>query len=395
MTRPRAGFDARTLTFPAGGVRRYVRELYARLPAIAPDIDFVAVDPPSRLQLPAGTTAGAAATGLPTNLARAAVTLPAAVRRSRLDLFHAPAYTAPLRGYTPVVLTIHDVSYARRPEFYAHRSGRLRQWFYRRSAMLAARIITDSEFSRGEIVAAYRIPASRIALVPLGVDSRFQPRSSQPTALGPDAGAMESADRCAGRRVRPPYALHVGDLHPRRDAASALRAIIRVRSRATVPAASRLQFVCAGQDGGTAADLRAQCASSGDSNALVLLGPVPEEELVALYQDAVALVYPSRYEGFGLPVLEAMACGVPVVAARAGAIPEVLGDAGVLVPCGDSDAIADAIELMLADHDRRSDLRARGIARAASFSWDRTAQETLNVYRECLHRGPAAESRRR
>jgi glycosyltransferase involved in cell wall biosynthesis len=395
MNRPCVGFDASALVFPAGGVRRYVHEVYARLPTLAPDVDFVAVDPPGGVQLPAGTRAGAKTTRLPTNLARAALTLPAAVRRSGLDLFHAPAYTAPLSGRVPVVVTIHDVSYARRPEFYAHRSGRLRRWFYRRSALLAAHIITDSEFSRGEIVAAYGTPAARIAVVPLGVGARFAPRQTQPMPARAIPDVTAGANGRASHPGRPPYVLHVGDLQPRRDVATALRAVITIRSRSTTPAASRLQLVCAGKDCGTAADLLAHCAASGESNLLAVLGPVPEEELVGLYQDAVALVYPSHYEGFGLPVLEAMACGLPVVAARAGSIPEVLGEAGVLVPCGDANAMADAIDAILASPERRLDLRARGVARAASFSWDRTARETLTVYRECLRPMRAAEPGRR
>jgi glycosyltransferase involved in cell wall biosynthesis len=381
--------------FPARGVRRYVQELYARLPALAPDVEFVAVDPPEGVQLPAGTIAGAKAARLPTNLVRAALTLPAAARRSGLDLFHAPAYTAPLSGRVPVVVTIHDVSYARRPEFYAHKSGRLRQWFYRRSALLAACVITDSEFSRREIIEAYGIPATGIAVVPLGVDAGFTPGQTPPGPVDAESGVTPNADGVAPRPVRPPYVLHVGDLLPRRDVVTALRAVIKIRSRSATPAASRLQLVCAGGDSGTSVDLLAESAASGESNVLIVLGPLPEQELVTLYQGAVALVYPSRYEGFGLPVLEAMACGLPVVAARAGAIPEVLGEAGMLIPCGGTDAMADAIEALLASPALRLDLCARGVARAVSYSWDRTARETLAVFRECLRRTDAADPGRR
>jgi glycosyltransferase involved in cell wall biosynthesis len=393
--RPRIGFDARALAFPAGGVRRYVREIFSLLPALEPSIDFIAVDPPPGIELPPGTKSGPYCPGLPTNLARAAIALPLAVRRARLDLFHAPAYTAPLRGHTPVVLTVHDVSYARVPEFYAHRAGRVRQWFYRRSATRAARVITDSEFSRREIAAAYALPESEMAVIPLGVGAPFAPASADPAAILPSG-------------IAPPYVLHVGDLHPRRDLITALRAVIAVRARAarrsgagrggpaseelggvqgpppSEIAGSSLRLVCAGTDRGSAAALRRFGAEAAAPDALVLPGPVSEGDLVRLYQQAVALVYPSLYEGFGLPVLEAMACGLPVVAARAGSVPEVLGDAGILVDGGDWLGVADALAVLLAGPERRAALRDRGLARAADFSWERTARRTLDVYRACL-----------
>jgi len=368
--RPRVGFDARALVFPAGGVRRYARELFSRLPALAPDIDFVAIDPPPEVDLPPGTARGPGAVALPTNLARAALALPAAVAQAHLDLFHAPAYTAPLVGRTPVVVTIHDVSYVRRPEFYAHQSGFVRQWLYRRSALRATHVITDSAFSRQEIVAAYDISLADITVAPLGVGAPFSP-------AGPDIAVSLPPG------VRMPYVLHVGDLHPRRDLMTALRAVLTVGQR-QAPGTPALQLVCAGQDHGAADALRLASADAGTENVLILPGQVSEDVLLSLYRRAVALVYPSLYEGFGLPVLEAMACGTPVVAARAGSVPEVVGDGGILVEGGDWPAMADAIETLLTDADRRRAQCERGLARAAAFSWDRTARQTLDVYRSCL-----------
>jgi O-antigen biosynthesis alpha-1,3-rhamnosyltransferase len=369
--RPRIGFDARALAFPAGGVKRYAHELFGALARLEPGVEFVAVDPPAGVEPPAGTVRGAGAPRHRTNLGRMALGLPSAILRSNLDLFHAPAYTAPLLGSCPIVLTIHDVSYARRPEFYPHALGPLRKWFYRRSALHATRVITDSAFSRAEISAAYGIPAERISVIPLGVSPAFVP----------PADGMGAAALPAG--IRPPYVLHVGELHPRRDLETALRAVIEIRTRPNGPA-DRLQLVCVGTDRGLADSLRRTSQAAGAGDALVLIGAVSEPDLVRLYQQAVALLYPSRYEGFGLPVVEAMASGLPVVAARAGSVPEVLAGAGVLVQCGDWHAMAEAVADLLVRPEHRLDLRRNGLERATAFDWTETARLTVDVYRSLL-----------
>ncbi|MEW5982069.1 MAG: glycosyltransferase family 1 protein [Acidobacteriota bacterium] len=392
----RVGFDAGALAFPAGGVRRYVRELYSALPAAASEaavrLEFVGVGAPSSDALPPSTCRGPGVLPLPTNLARAAVSVPLAVRRARVDLFHAPAYTAPLFGCTPVVLTIHDVSYARRPDFYPHGSGPMRQWFYRRSAWSAVRIITDSDFSRREIVAAYGIPASRIVAVPLGVGAAFRPAEPDGRAPPGGIGPASSLGTRLPAGVRAPFFLHVGDLHARRNLEVAARAVLRAIHGHVHPDP---QLVCAGTDRGSAASLRAVFEAAGRPDGLCLTGSVSEPELLALYQGATALVYPSMYEGFGLPVLEAMACGLPVVAARAGSLPEVLGSTGILVRPDDEGGFADALGLLLERPDRRAELRDSGIRRAAEFTWSRTARATLSVFLACLvHSGTTGEVER-
>jgi glycosyltransferase involved in cell wall biosynthesis len=362
------GVDAGALWFPAGGVRRYAFELFSRVAALAPDIEFVAVDRAPGDPLPPGVTDGSRAVALPSNLGRA-VALGWTIRGARLNLFHAPAYTAPFTS-VPVVLTIHDVSYARRPEFYAHQSGPLRQWFYRRSAARAAHIITDSAFSRSEITAAYGVPESRISVVPLGVGLPFSPAGGQVSATLPPG-------------VRPPFVLHVGDLHRRRDLPTALRAVCEANEHRTTGRVP-LQLVAVGTDAGAAAPLRQLSRDMRADDTLIQPGAVDEAMLLSLYRSAVAFVYPSLYEGFGLPVLEAMACGLPVVAAQAGSVPEVVGDAGILAAPGDVRAFAEAVRAIANHPDRRKDLAARGLARAAAFTWDRTARETVAVYRRCL-----------
>jgi glycosyltransferase involved in cell wall biosynthesis len=267
-------------------------------------------------------------------------------------------------------VTIHDVSYARVPQWNAYKNDPARRWFYRRGALAADRVITDSQFSQHEISAAYGISPTAIDVVPLAAAESFTP------------GVFDESRVPDG--VRRPYLLHVGDLQVRRNLETALAALIGVRRGSDRGQTGvRPLLVCAGVDRGTGDTLRGHARAAGDPDALVLTGAVDDAALLNLYRGAEMLVYPSRYEGFGLPILEAMRCGVPVVAARTSSIPEVAGDAGILVDALDVTAWTDAIARILGDRQIAADLRARSIARAAEFSWDRTARETLASLRAC------------
>ena len=362
----RIGVDGHAFASPAGGVRRYVSELYGAM-ARTPGVEIVAIGVPPETPVPDGVEP-TPAVSLPTNLGWMAVSLPLAARRAALDVFHAPAYTAPLWGVHPQALTIHDVSYERKPEWNAYRNDPFRRAFYRRAALTADRIVTDSAFSRAEIAAAYGIADSVIDVVPLAASAAFAPGGFDPA--------------CAPAYVTVPYALHVGDLHVRRNLVTVVDAILQLRA-----SGSPLRLVCAGIDRGIGPALRA--AAAADPAAIVLTGSVPDAALVNLYRGAALLVYPSMYEGFGLPLLEAMQTGAPVVASRCASVPEVTGDAAVLLEPLDVRAWRDAIAAVCQDQGMRSRLRDAGLARAARFSWTRAADETLAVLRRC-----AAEGRR-
>jgi alpha-1,3-rhamnosyl/mannosyltransferase len=338
-----------------------VSELVPALQAIGAPLDLVALggQPES---LPAGLQQVPESWHPPTNLGWAAVGLLRAARRAAVDLIHAPAYTAPLVAAVPTVLTIHDVSYERHPEWYPYRRDRLRRAFYRRSARAAAHVLTDSEFSKREIAAAYGIPLARITVAPLGASRAFGEPASMMASPG---GAVV------------PYLLHVGDLHERRNLTVVVRALIDARRRLDT---SSLTVVLAGIDRGIGDRLAAFATDRGAPDAVVRLGAVSEPALRALYCNAAALVYPSRYEGFGLPLVEAMASGTPVLASRAASIPEVVGEAAVLLDPDEHGRWTDAIVNVMTDARLRARLRSDGLARAAMFTWERTARLTADVY---------------
>jgi glycosyltransferase involved in cell wall biosynthesis len=367
----RVAFDGRTLTAPAGGVRRYARELFGAILRVAPETTITAIGAERDATLPDGICRADVRGLLPTNLGWNLTALPLAARRVAYDVFHAPAYGSPLWGVRPLVVTIHDVSYARVPQWYPYHSDPIRRAFYRASARRADRILTDSAFSRDEIVAAFDVDAEGIDVVPLGVGARF----------APDA-----------RVAREPFVLHVGDLHARRNLSMLLDVVLSLRT--TDARCSSLRLVLAGADLGLLDSLRRQAAGAED--ALAYVGRPADTGLIDLYRRAAVFAYPSRYEGFGLPLLEAMACDTPVVAGNAASVPEVVGSAAILLPVDDAKGWREAIAVVLTDPARAADLAARGRERARQFTWERTATETLACYRtaQTRHHGGLGGHRR-
>lgn len=280
------------------------------------------------------------------------------------DLFHFPNFVrSPLRRGRSVT-TIHDVSFLRFPEHaepanLAYLRSRIKDTVIRSDA-----ILTDSAFSADEIADTLGVPRHRIFPTPLGLDP----------GLGPPASDRIATDRAA-LGLEKPYLLHVGTLEPRKN----LVFLVKVFDRLT---SFDGQLVLAGMRGWKIEPLLAAIRAARRASDIRVLDYVPECRLPGLYAGAELMVFPSLYEGFGLPPLEAMACGAPVLASAIPVLREVLGSAADLVPGFDPDAWTHAITTLLADADRRNDLRRRGFARAARFTWQETARLTWDVYRK-------------
>jgi glycosyltransferase involved in cell wall biosynthesis len=279
------------------------------------------------------------------------------------DVVHCPAAFAP-RVARPLVLTIHDVLPLRFPELFPRVLVAYSRLTWKAAVRRARRIITGSRHTKAEVVELLGVAPEQVAVTPYGVSERFRP-------VGPDRRALESRfglDR--------PFVLCVGTLEPRKNLITALRAFARVAAHEDV------LLAVAGGSGWRNELFERELR--GASDRVRLTGYVDEDELVQLYSAASCFLFPSLYEGYGLPLLEAMACGVPVVAGDATSLPEVVGDAGLMVPPRDVQAVADAVLRVLGDAGLAAAMRERGLRRAAAHSWDACADATVAVYREAL-----------
>jgi len=304
-------------------------------------------------------------------------TWPRALAQDGIDVAHTQ-YNVPLLGAPcPVVTTVHDVTFALFPELFAPRDRWILNTLVPRSLRRAARVIADSECTRRDILRRFKasVTPEKVTKILLAADKRFvAPPEGQESARA----AVNTRFGLGGR----PYLLSVGVLQPRKNLGVLLDAFALVKLG---PAAPPHKLVIVGKRGWLGQDLDRQVADlpPAVSESIVWAGYVPDDDLPALYGGADALCYPSLYEGFGLPPLEAMACGCPVLCSRTSSLPEVVGDAGVLLPPDDSAAWAHALDKMLTQPGVRARWRERGPARAARFSWEETARQTRKVYEEC------------
>ena len=304
-------------------------------------------------------------------LVRIPFTLSAELRRRPVDLLHVQ-YTAPPFPPCPVVSTVHDLSFEHLPETFKRRSRMQLRLTVRRTSRLAAHVIAPSEYTRQDLLLTYGLDPGRVSVVPLAAAPHFRPVT--------DKAELEAVKRRYG--IAGEYVLAVGSIQPRKNLARLVRAysdLRGARGRSNLP-----QLVLAGKRAWLYGETLGAIEAGGVKGSVVLTGYVRESDLPALYSGALCFVYPSFFEGFGLPPLEAMSCGAPVVAGDLTSLPEVVGDAGLLVNPFDEGALAEALGRLIDDPGLRRELRERGLRRARLFDWRETARMTLQVYRTVL-----------
>ncbi|HLX29242.1 MAG TPA: glycosyltransferase family 1 protein [Casimicrobiaceae bacterium] len=287
-------------------------------------------------------------------------------RRAGIDVYHEPNYV-PFRVDAPVAITIHDLSWIRYPQ--THPRERVR-WLERgvpRAIARADAIIVDAEFTKRELQQAFGVAPSRVNVIPLGVAAHFHPRTPAQTRV-----SLSDFDLAHGR-----YILTLGTMEPRKNVAHALAAY------AALPGSLRERYplVVAGARGWRAGLLTRRLQAMSARGEVRFLGHVPDAALPDLYAGAALFVFPSLYEGFGLPPLEAMACGVPVLVSNRASLPEVVGDAAILIDPDRPEETRDAIERVLDDDALRERLSVLGRRRADRFNWEACATQTLALYR--------------
>jgi glycosyltransferase involved in cell wall biosynthesis len=296
---------------------------------------------------------------------------PPLLSRRHLNVFHSPFYAVPRlrpRGCA-IVQTVHDLTpLTRGGAVSAHNARVFRMNF--RLARTADHLIVPSEATRADVQRLLGVPASRITVIPEAAGVEPHELAAGEARIGAVIGKL-------GLSPGRPFLLHAGGHDPVKNLPRLLDAFARLLAQGR-----DLDLVVTGEHGPATPALAAHAARAGILPHVRMPGFIPRVDLLALYRAAAAVVYPSLTEGFGLPVLEAMACGAPVVASRAGAIPEVAGDACALVPPDDDAAIASAVAALLDDPALAARRRGEGIARAALFTWRETARRTLRVYRE-------------
>ncbi len=376
----RIGIDARTLSGRYTGDRTYWRGLLGGLAAVGAENEYLLY---TRLPLegepPPGLGPNFHWRTLPTPNHDALWMLtafPQALKKDQIDVAHTQ-YNIPLLGTPcPVVTTVHDVSFRVHPEYFLPKDRWILNTLVPRSMSKAARVIAVSESTRRDILRHYKqIPKEHVTVILEAADSRFAPpRDGQETARTVSNTRLGLDDR--------PYLLAVGVLQPRKNLALLLDAFALLKLGPNPPPH---RLIIAGKRGWLdETDAQLAALPPEVAREVTLAGYVADEDLPNLYGGADALCYPSRYEGFGLPPLEAMACGCPVLCSRTSSLPEVVGDAGILLPADDSNAWANALAKLLSSPVVLARWRERGPERAALFSWKTAAQETLKIYEECV-----------
>lgn len=373
------------LDSPATGTGQYLCELVRTMRTLAPQDEFVYISPHDDLTAPPPVDIH------PTRFSQENLkklefeqwTFPQAAKRG-FDLAHVPHFGPPLFPTHPTVVTIHDLIPMVLPAYRGSTAVRLYTRLAASGAKRADAILADSHASAHDIERLLHIPREKIHVVHLATDARYQPPSAQELA-----------------RVRAKYSLperfvlYLGGFDVRKNLSRVVESFRRLETRDWGSEKRRegletgdWRLVVAGKLPSAETDFfpspRRMVEIAGLGEKVNWIGFVAEEDKPALYGAARVFLYPSHYEGFGLPPLEAMACGTPVIVSNTSSLPEVVGDAGILLGPDDAAGWASALRELLGDEGRWTELRERGLAQAKRFSWDRAARETLAVYRSVV-----------
>lgn len=361
----RIGINGRFVQHPNTGSGQYLRQLFAALSEHEGRHDYRLLVPP-RWPIGSDSLAGE-------RLLRLWWEQIGIVQRSRseaVDLLHVPYFAPPLTQPIPTVVTIHDVITLILPEYRQTLMNQLYSGLVAVGARGAAAVIADSECSKRDIVRTLAIPEERLHVIPLGVDGTYRPVT--------DSAVVAAM---VGRwGLGTDYLLYFGGFDVRKNVGR----LIEAYGRLSKPLRRRHRLVLAGQPRFARPPLfpdpRRQLEALGLGDEVVITGEVTEEDKPALYSGAAIFVYPSLYEGFGIPVLEAMACGTPVITSNTSSLPEVAGDAAVLIDPMDVEELSSGMGALLEDPQGRAEWAERGLERARQFPWSRAAQATVAVY---------------
>ncbi len=292
--------------------------------------------------------------------------LPPLVESYRFDVLHV-TYNAPFRCSCPLVVTVHDISFERHPRWFSTRDRLLLSNMVPRSVRKARKVITGTATSKAEMVQAYNLAPQKVVVTPYGVDSRFKPVEDK-TLLNNLREKYQTSEK---------FILGLGNLQPRKNFHLLAEAFALAKSRHGLDA----KLVIAGQSAGQSQALFALVEKLGIGNSVVFTGYVPEEDLPTLYSAASLFVFPSLEEGFGFPVLEAMACGTPVITSDIPCLREIVADSSLLFDPASPAQLAHLMVETLENEPTRQELRQKGLNRSLKFSWEETARQTNEAYK--------------
>ena len=368
------GLNAHLLSGQQGyrraGIHTFIAQQLNHLPSDEDDLNFV-IFTNSQEELSGARSFNSRSTRWPTGnrlfrIAWEQLSWPLAARRHKLDLLHGMAFVTPILAPCPTIVTVYDLSFFYFPDRYPVLQRIYLSSQTRRSCRQARHIISISESGRQDVHKLFGIPMERISVIHPGVDRSFYPRSSE-----------EIAAFRARQNLPPQYVLHVGTLQPRKSIPTLISAFARMERQ-------DLELVLVGGKGWAYDEIFAQVCEMGLNKRVRFTGYVPDSELPLWYNAASMLVFPSVYEGFGLPVAEAMACGTPVVAANTSAIPEAAGAAARLFQAQDAAELSSHMEAVLDDPHLMATMREHGLQQSRQFSWERAGKEMVDVYRRVL-----------